>query len=570
MELTAPPVVDAPLVEISFVVESPVDLKPSALRINDWDLSPDSVTIERKAPEASRWKVVARDVPLTQGMNEIRPLARNADGWSVLTKTAQVQVMLPPPPRAEIEFLSPAADRTVETPDLDVRFAIQSTSRLKRVELRSGPETVATIDVDKQVANEPSAGQKTAGFRLEGAAHVKLRPRDNVLRLVAINDGGESQAERVVTYVRKPVEVVVDRLQPTRDADEALVPELLEGGLLRFVNASPESSLWLHGRVRWPDAATQQQNRVSVVQVWVNGFLQQPVPLKAPSSPGLEWSWRAKIRLNRAGENEISVRLPGVARAADCRLDFKVGCTKPDERQRLHLLVVGVGEKDTKQLETLALRAVRGRRMAGDQIATPAFAKGWLYLVSGYVNRGRITAQLERIHLRVGDPVDAGADVVMVYYRGQESVDDRGQFYLLTSQSQFDPDTRSSAVSGRDLSERFTSVPGAQLFLLDVQRQMQAGDPAQGFPTAMAWPNEPQMAALRYAWLGNEAAPADARLLVAFDNAVPEATRLGEIETAVSRDSERVREKYGATFRYVPQVPESLRSLVLAKPAGVN
>jgi WD40 repeat protein len=572
VEVIVPPVVDSPLVEVAFVVESPADLKPSALRINDWDLSTDSVRIEREAPDASRWKVVARDVPLREGMNEIRPLARNADGWSVLTKTVQVQVMLPPPPQAEIEFLSPAADRTVESPHIDVRFTVRSQSRLKRVELRSGAETTAVIDVEKQVANaEATAGVKPTGFRLDATARVELRPRDNVLRVVAINDGGESQAERIVTYVRKPVEVVVDRLQPTRDADEALVPELLEGGLLRFVNSSPESSLWLHGRVRWPDAATQEQNRVTVVQVWVNGFLQQPVPLKAPRSPDLEWSWRAKIRLNRAGENEISVRLPGVAREADCRLDFKVNCTKPDERQRLHLLVVGVGEKDRKQLETLALRAVRGKRISGDQISTPAFAKGWIYLVSGYVNRGRVTAQLERIHLRVGDPVDAGADVVMVYYRGQESVDDRGQFFLLTSQSQFDPDPRSSAVSGRDLSERFTSVPGAQLFLLDVQRQMQAGaDPAEGVPTAAAWPNEPQMAALRYAWLSNEAAPADARLLVAFDNALPRATRLGEIETEVSRDSQRAREKYGASFQYVPQVPQSLRSLVLARPAPVN
>ena len=346
MELSVPPVVDAPLVEITFVVESPADLKPTALRINDWDLASDSLSIEREAPGGSRWKVIARDVPLREGMNEIRPLARNADGWSVLTKTARVQLMLPPPPRAEIEFLSPAADRTVETPDVDVRFAIRSPSRLKRVELRSAAQTITAIDVDKQVADQPAAGQKTAGFRLQGTARVALEPRDNVLRLVAINDGGESQAERVITYVRKPVEVVVDRLQPTRDAESALVPELLEGGLLRFVNASPESSLWLHGRVRWPDAATQEQNRVSVVQVWVNGFLQQPVPLKPPRSPALEWSWRAKVRLNRAGENEISVRLPGVARAADCRLDFKVGCTKPDERQRLHLLVVGVGEKD--------------------------------------------------------------------------------------------------------------------------------------------------------------------------------------------------------------------------------
>jgi len=212
---------------------------------------------------------------------------------------------------------------------------------------------------------------------------------------------------------------------------------------------------------------------------------------------------------------------------------------------------------------------VRGRRATGDQISTPAFEKGWIYLISGFVNRGRVNAQLERIHLRVGDPIDAGADVVMVYYRGQESLADGGQFYLLTSQSQFDPDLRTSAVSGRDLSERFSSVPGAQLFLLDVQRQMQVGEGGAP-PAAVPWPTEPQMAALRYAWLGSDDAPADARLLVALDNAVPQAGRLGDIEAAVSRDSARVRQKYGPSFRYEPRVPAALRFLVLAKISGAN
>ena len=75
MDVSVPAVVDSPLVEVTFVLESPADLKPSALRINDWDLSSDSVKIERESPDAPRWKVVAHDVPLREGTNEIRPLA---------------------------------------------------------------------------------------------------------------------------------------------------------------------------------------------------------------------------------------------------------------------------------------------------------------------------------------------------------------------------------------------------------------------------------------------------------------------------------------------------------------
>ncbi len=566
VDLSVPKVVDAPLVDVSLTAESPSDLQLTGVKINDAELPAGAAVIERNADNPSRWTIVARDVALAEGVNEIRPLVRNDDGWSMVTKTARVEVMLPPPPKAQIELVSPQVDRTVESSRLDLQFAIRSPSRLKRVEVRNGTQSVSAVDVSAQIENpDAGRGDKLSAFHLETTVRVDLQPRDNQLRIVAVNDGGESQESLTVTYVRKPVEVVIDRVQSQLKGESSLVAEVQEGGRVRFPGTMAESSLWLHGRVRWPDAATQQLNQVSVVQVWVNGFLQQPVPLKPPRATSLEWAWKAKIRLNRGGENDVSVRLPDVARTADCRLDFKIDCSKPDERQRLHLLVVGVGEKDARQLETLALRAVRGRRTTGDQISTPAFAKGWIYLLSGYVNRGRVTAQLERIHLRVGDPADAGADVVMIYYRGQESIDDRGQFYLLTSQSQYDPDMRSSAVSGKDLSERFSSVPGAQLFLLDVQRRMQAGTGPAISTSAAAWPSEPQMAALRYAWLSNDTAPADARLLVAFDNALPRATRLGEIESEVSRDSRRARQQYGQKFQYEPRVPEALRYLVLAK-----
>jgi WD40 repeat protein len=571
VDVSAPGAVDAPLADISFVVESPSDLKLTGLKVNDRELPLDAAVVEREGPDTARFKITAHDVPLRAGVNEIRPLARNAEGWSVLTKTAQVEVMLPPPPKAQIEFVSPAEDGTAELPEIDVRFVVRSPSRLKHVELRSGGERVSVIDVSHQTEEpEPGAGEKKTTFRLEASARVVLKPRDNLLRIVAVNDGGESESQRTVTYVRKPVDLVIDRLESLEGAG-ALVPEIREGGKLRFTTMASEGKLSLEGRIRWPDAATQRLNQVSVVHVLVNGFLQQPVALKPARPTDLEWKWKAKIRLNRSGENEVSVLLPGVARASDCRLDFQVKCSKPDERQRLHLLVVGVGERDARQLETLALRAVRGARIPGtvDQITTPAFTKGWIYLASGYVNRGKVSAQLERVHLRVGDPTDAGSDVVLVYFRGQETVDDRGEFYLLTSQSQFDPDTRSSAVSSKDLSERFSSVPGAQLILLDVQRQAQAanGKPAPALHPSARWPSEPQMAALRYAWLSNDAAPADARLLVAIDNAPPRATRLGEIESAVSRDSERARQKYGSSFEYEPRVPDALRDLVLVKVA---
>jgi WD40 repeat protein len=567
--VTAPTVVEAPLVDVDFVIDSPAKLELTRLMINDRELPADAAVVERAGPDTTRWKVKARDVPLREGENQIRPLARNGDGWSVITKTAQVTVMRPAPPKAEIEFLTPPADRTVETPQFSVGFVVRSLGRLKRVELRNDTHLVSAIDVSQQT-QEPRPGGKPASFRLETTAPVTLNPRDNHIQVVAVNDGGESEARVTVTYVRKPVEVVIDQIASQDQAKSVLKPEIQEGGRVVFAQPVPDGNVWLRGRVRWPDAASQQIHRVSMVHIWVNGFLQIPAPLKSNRPADLEWAWQARIRLSRARGNEISVRLPGVATVADSRLSFKVHCLDPDERQRLHLFVVGVGEKDAGQLEALALSAIQGKRVVGDQITSPAFPKGWIYLISGYVNRGRVTAQLDRIHLRVGDlkSADAANDVVVVYYHGQETVDDQGQFYLLTSQSQYDQDNRSSALSGRDLSDRFASVPGAQIFLLDLQRKVVGGPKMSDDQEVSAkWPHDPQMAALRYVWLSSETPPADARLLVAFNDAVPRANRLGEIETEVSRSSQRAREKYGPTFEYEPRIPEPLRNLLLAKPA---
>jgi len=563
---SAPERAETPLVDVKLVVESPADRELSAVEVNGLAIPLDGA--QRAAEkDIARYEVVAHGVPIVAGVNEIRARARNDDGWSLEAKAVKVELMQPPPPLAEIEWTAPRGDRTVQSPHDEVKFVVKSSSRLQRVELHRGETRLKSFDVAGQ--QESAAGNDGKLFTFQAAATVELEQRENRLRAIAVNDGGQATAEVVVTYVRKPVEIVIDRIESIKGGLSVLA-ERQEGGQVRFLQPSAEGSAWLHGRVRWPDAAAQQENPASVVQVWVNGFLQAPVMLKGKKPGELEWNWRARVRLNRGADNEVSVRLPDLVRSSDSRTDFRLACAKPDERQRLHLLVVGVGESNARQLETLALKAVRGKRDVGDVISTPVFERGWIYLLSGYINRGRITAQLERIQLRLGDATDVGADVVMVYYRGQETLDEEGRFYLLTSQSRFDPDLRASAVSGRDLSQRFANVPGAQLFLLDVERRTALGADQNDRLRGIAWPTDRQMAALRYAWLSSEAAPADARLLVAVDNAVPRASRLGEIADEVARDSERVTQKYGATFQYEPRVPDALRYLMLVRPTAVN
>jgi hypothetical protein len=150
----------------------------------------------------------------------------------------------------------------------------------------------------------------------------------------------------------------------------------------------------------------------------------------------------------------------------------------------------------------------------------------------------------------------------MLYYRGQEALDGEGQFYLLTSESKFNADLRQSAISGKTLSQWFSRVGEAQLLMFDTQLQ---GAVAGVENDSTNWPL--QTAMLRYTWRSKDDVPRDARLLEAFEKAMPQASRLREIEGAISRLSANARQKYKASFAYEPRIPPPLNDLELSRPA---
>ena len=568
VEVSAPPQAESPLVEVNFLVKTRATLPITALRVNSQEVPITSATEERREHGQIFYRVIAQNIPLVEGPNKLQPAAANQDGWSVDDRPALVASIQPVAPKAEVEFITPRVDGTTVAAQIPVKFTVRSPSRLLRVVLLRDNQSVADIDVAQQVEVATAAGTQ---YQVTAATSIALEARDNQLRIEAVNAGGQSDAELTMTYVRKPVEILVDRLETSATPAVVLAPELKSQAGLAFPQPAPEGCMWLVGRVRWPDLDSQRLHQVSSVQVSVNGLLQPAVPLKAAMEGSLEWSWRTRIRLNRSVGNRIRIGLPGVARSVDSQLEFQVDCREPDLRQRLHLLVVGIGEENRKELETLALRTVQGRRVAGptgEEIEAPAFSKGWIYLLNNqFLAHRHVIAQLNRIRLAVGKPNsdEAGMDVVMVYYKGQEAADAQGRFYLLTDQSKVDPRMESSAISSRALSECFASSPGAQLFLLDVERK-QLGMPTSAVASTDRWPRDPHMASLRYAWQDNQnqSVPADAQLLTAVSAAVPRATRLKEIEQEVSEDARRMRQKYGASLTYEQQVPEPLSDLVLA------
>lgn len=559
VSIDAPPFTEQSLLDLAFVVESPTELELNGLHVNGWELPLQAAVVEQRGPLVTRWRVEAKDIPLKEGDNTVRPAARNRDGWSAGTQERSVTVMLPPPPQAEIVFLDPAADATVETSRRRVSFVVTSQSRLKRVALLHGRRPLVNADVSQQTQN--SQGE----FVIEAAPLVELAPQINRLTVVAVNDGGESRTAVALTYVPRPVRLLIDGVQSQDSPDTVLKPRVEEGGRLVFEKPAAVGTVRLLGRIQWLARDEQQRHQVSMVHVRVNGFLQPPVVLEPAAAGGLEWPWRARLRLNR-DRNVVHIELEGPEQDAGNRSEFEIACTEPDQRQRLHLLVVGIGQDNAAELEERALRAVQGRRLAGDRITAAAFSQGWIYgPLTGEVSRSMLLDRLLRIRVVIAEAAatDAGNDVVMVYFRGKEAVGDDGEFYLLTSESLYSADLKSAAISGERLTSMFNPSPGAQVFLLDVERRPLGDggpDPAE---LQARWPPDAQLGALRYAWLEGSDPPRQARLLVAFEQAAPKAGNLAEIDREISASYRQAREQFGAVLQYEPYIPPSLAGLVL-------
>jgi hypothetical protein len=125
----------------------------------------------------------------------------------------------------------------------------------------------------------------------------------------------------------------------------------------------------------------------------------------------------------------------------------------------------------------------------------------------------------------------ASSDVVAVYYRGGEAVNAQGNLFQ-TSLTRPGRETRESAITCDEVVGIFSETPGAQILLMDVDRQ--AASPAQD--QIISWGEHyPRVGILHYAWLGQPNAPKNPGLIEAIEKAMGQATRLVEVRDGVRR-----------------------------------
>jgi hypothetical protein len=269
-----------------------------------------------------------------------------------------------------------------------------------------------------------------------------------------------------------------------------------------------------------------------MVRVFVNGFQQVPAPLDEAKGKERRRTFTADLLLNRPEGNFVELDLPDIKQDASNRTEFTVACLNPIKGQRLHLLIVGVGEKDDKKLTHQAFTALRASTDSQGKSSSPGFQEVHPYgPLTGYVSPEQVYTQLCLIKKTIDLHSQEGSanDVVMVYYQGQETVDNQGHFFL-TSASKFDPKLLQSAITCDGLSAYFTETLGAQILLLDVVRTAAPTtlSPGEAVDRVAKWPDSSYTGVMRYLKRFDKGGAKDV-LLADLSEMMPQASEWGDV-----------------------------------------
>jgi WD40 repeat protein len=560
VKLTAPKESKEPVITLEAQVRSLLPLLAESVKVevNGKDRRV-MATVPAEQPAPGTWTVRVKGVTLEAAErggateNAVRFRLANAEGECREPGAATV-VYRPEQPPPQVTILEPHQDTTVTAPEVKIRFRVQSASPLRQVQ--AGRDGGTPVRVDTSGAKLQAKGS----HELTAEAVISLRPGDNSVRVAATNAGGAERSQAVqVTYVYRPVRLLLDELGPADRQGPTTAPEELPGGRLRFA-AATSARVRLRGRVVWDGTGDPRLGEARSVRVYVNGFQQLPRVLRPAAGNGRERRFEVELVLTRDRDNEVELALPGLAVGEDARARFTVDCRKPDPAQRLHLLLVSPRQQDGAALRARFLDALGATGSAG-QLRSPVFDPVTVYgpQVGFYARREYVNSELLKIQTAILELAAAGqpsTDVVVVYYQGREAVKAKGHFFEAGA------DDDRLAISADDLAGFFGDTPGAHVLLLDVDRAAQDGTDKVARWPALYPDTAASVAVLRYAWLGGGGAPHDVRLVKALEDALHGAARLVDV-TKVVRQVAVNSPDYDKTLKFSEYVPDELAGMAL-------
>lgn len=533
-----------PLIDLVAHVQSKLPLLAQSVRLlidgKPVEMSEDAIKIEDIG--GGRWKVSLRKVPLGEkGLSKLLLLVSNADGESRQPKELQVRYTprgpkMPP----EVEFVNLGEIRRVTDPVLPVRFRVKSASPLVNLELVN-----EGLFPQRRIVNVSQKKPDAQGY-IEVEEKITLQGSENRLHVWAVNrDGAATTPPAFINYLKLPVQLVIDRLVPRPEDGGPIAARYDKDGKLLFTGVPP-GKVWLEGRVIWDRDSDAMLQNVNLARVYVNGLQQLPAVLDAAAGK-LEKAFRVPIVLNKDTNNKVSLELPaGLPGRADNRSEFSLDCKAPEQGQRLHLLIVGIGEREEG---TLRERLVKALQLATEKKGSKPFESFKIHgiLTGRHVTRRTISTHLYLIKKAIeqqksNDMRTAGkamSDVVMVFYDGGEVLagDDH---YLKTMAGQDDPRSR---ITVEDIRGMLKQTPGGQVFFLSVNRSAPATKGSPAVDRVAKW-DDPHVGVVRTVWNGRAEAPAETQLTNELESALTNEKLFGQVVMHLRKQYDKAKQKY--------------------------
>jgi WD40 repeat protein len=542
-------VVKTPLLDLraSIRSRSPVTKAEASVQNEAGDEYPlRDLPIKATSARPDTYEVSLQKVPMAKGKNTVRLWAANEQGRSRQPGEIVVQYQEPADPPV-VRVLGPAEEK-VHARDYELKFQVTSKAPLQLVDVVNGKKTYGK---GREWSKLPKNAQGL--YESKEAVTIPLQPGMNRLEIVAVNEGGAGRAAVAVSFVVIPVRLELDALSSS-DGKRVELRRFADGVVT--AEKVPDARLGIRGRIVWDDASDPfLKSADQWVRVYVNGFQQQPAELQ-PAEGKTERTFETEILLNRSVDNRVEFELPGLKWSAQSRPQVKVlQCGKFHPQQWLHLLVIGAGEEDDKQLLEGVLKAV-GAKGEPKRLYTDVFQHVELYgpltAADDILTPDTVKMQLVQIRETIHARGAAGAgDIVLVYFRGGELVDDKGHF-LLTG-----PRARAgTTLPSADLARFFARNRGAQLLFLDVVRD--AGRAGGTDQIQQEWRHDPQVARVgvfRSALRSNDPRPPvgeAARLDKALQEEMPKAAFLGDVEAGLRLKYEKLGNKFPAEIGQLP------------------
>jgi WD40 repeat protein len=520
--------------------------------------------------DGDNWGIRVRNLPLEPNKKNVvklwvsNPEARcRQAGEVVVVYDPPVEVKKPPTP-AEVSIVEPAQNANVLEPDVQVRFRVKSETPLKRVEIVRETQNDKEERIPLNVADLKPNDQGIIDVRQA----VKVTPGVNRLRVVAVNDGGEQESATVVNLPAMPVRLVIDEIRP-EGGGAPIKPKVLPEGRLVFTEV-PKGQVQIRGRVLWSKEDDENLKKISMVKMYVNGFQQLPAALRSPTGNGREREFTARVVLNRSQGNDIEIELPDLKQDHGNRhsRQFTLDCANPVPGQRLHLLVVGIGESNPKALVDEALGAVNAKADKEGILRSPAFSQVRVYgPLTRFVKPEDVYTQVNLIKKTIELLASKGTpnDVVMVYYKGDEHVQQQGN-YFATTVTKFDKDLKRSGITFKGIQDCFDETLGAKVLMLDVARASDGNRSKD--EVVQAKDTNTYFSVLRYQWGKDSSTRREGELMKDWRSALSSA-KVEVLKAAASQIASMFEQRSGADqAAFDRHIPTGLADLMVSKKSS--